>query len=198
MRIRLILTTGALVLACASLSTAQTTQASADSGPTLFGLKGTIDFGYRGTSDEGDGARYERYRDLRSGLFTRINLGAESATRLVDVNLFNIGYRDQSYDLGINAGKVKVGGFFNGIPLNYSYLTSTPWVETSTGVFTLDPAARTAVQNKVAGIVADTLSVRAGAESYPVRRWKVGDGMIIDGLGPDGISKRVLDVLRKR
>ena len=26
--------------------------------------------------------------------------------------------------------------------------------------------------------------------------WKVGDGMIIDGLGPDGISKRVLDVTR--
>ena len=26
--------------------------------------------------------------------------------------------------------------------------------------------------------------------------WKVGDGYIIDGLGPDGISKRVLDVTR--
>jgi NADH-quinone oxidoreductase subunit L len=26
--------------------------------------------------------------------------------------------------------------------------------------------------------------------------WKVGDGMIIDGLGPDGISARVLDVTR--
>jgi NADH-quinone oxidoreductase subunit L len=26
--------------------------------------------------------------------------------------------------------------------------------------------------------------------------WKVGDGMIIDGLGPDGITARVLDVTR--
>src|SRR5258705_11042889 len=26
--------------------------------------------------------------------------------------------------------------------------------------------------------------------------WKVGDGYIIDGLGPDGVSKRVLDVTR--
>lgn len=154
MRIRLILTTGALVLACASLSSAQTsTPASADSGPTLLGLKGTIDFGYRGTGDEGDAARYERYRDLRSGLFTRVTLGSESESKLVDVNLFNIGYRDQAYGVNVNAGRTKVGGFFNGIPLNYSYLTSTPWVETSTGVFTLDPAARTAVQNKVAGIV---------------------------------------------
>ena len=26
--------------------------------------------------------------------------------------------------------------------------------------------------------------------------WKVGDGIIIDGLGPDGIAARVLDVTR--
>jgi len=26
--------------------------------------------------------------------------------------------------------------------------------------------------------------------------WKVGDGLIIDGLGPDGISARVLDLTR--
>jgi NADH-quinone oxidoreductase subunit L len=27
--------------------------------------------------------------------------------------------------------------------------------------------------------------------------WKVGDGKIIDGLGPDGIAARVLDVTRE-
>jgi hypothetical protein len=27
-------------------------------------------------------------------------------------------------------------------------------------------------------------------------RWKVGDGYIIDGFGPDGVSARVLDVTR--
>jgi NADH-quinone oxidoreductase subunit L len=26
--------------------------------------------------------------------------------------------------------------------------------------------------------------------------WKVGDGLIIDGLGPDGVAARVLDVTR--
>jgi len=26
--------------------------------------------------------------------------------------------------------------------------------------------------------------------------WKVGDGMIIDGLGPDGIAARVMDATR--
>ena len=27
--------------------------------------------------------------------------------------------------------------------------------------------------------------------------WKVGDGAIIDGLGPDGIAARVLDIARR-
>jgi NADH-quinone oxidoreductase subunit L len=27
--------------------------------------------------------------------------------------------------------------------------------------------------------------------------WKVGDGMVIDGLGPDGISARVLDITNR-
>ena len=155
MRIKVILTTGALVLACASLSSAQSSaqQASADSGPTLFGLRGTIDFGFRTTGDEGDAARYERYRDLRSGVFSKITLGSTSDSRMVDVNAFNIGYRDQSYGVNVDTGKAKVMGFWDSIPLNYSYLTSTPWVESSPGVFTLDLAARTAVQNKVAGVV---------------------------------------------
>ncbi len=26
--------------------------------------------------------------------------------------------------------------------------------------------------------------------------WKKGDGMVIDGLGPDGVSARVIDVAR--
>ncbi|MGE3512391.1 MAG: hypothetical protein AB7N65_26295, partial [Vicinamibacterales bacterium] len=72
MRIRLTVTTGALVLACANASFAQ--GVSAPSGPTLFGLKGTIDFGLRGTGRDGDDARFERYRDLRSGVFSRIEL----------------------------------------------------------------------------------------------------------------------------
>jgi NADH-quinone oxidoreductase subunit L len=27
-------------------------------------------------------------------------------------------------------------------------------------------------------------------------RWKTGDGMVIDGMGPDGVSARVIDVTR--
>lgn len=152
MRIRLTIVTGALVLTCASLSSAQSDQ-PAPTGPTLFGLRGTLDFGFRGTGREGDDARYERYRDLRNGLFSRIALGQQTDEKLVAVNVFNIGYRDQAYNVDYNAGRTRVSGFFDSVPLNYSYLTSTPWVESSPGVFSLDAGIRTLVQNRVPGVV---------------------------------------------
>ncbi|MGC4086172.1 MAG: hypothetical protein QM736_29630 [Vicinamibacterales bacterium] len=59
----------------------------------------------------------------------------------------------ESYTASFTDGKAKYAGYFDSTPLSYSYLTSTPWRETSAGVFTLDAAARLQVQNKVAGVV---------------------------------------------
>lgn len=159
MRITPLLWAGALLALGVPGASAQTSgqpssaQAPTAAGPTIFGLRGTIDFGGRGTGGDGDDARFERYRDLRSGAFSRVSLGSESETRRVHVSAFNIGYRDQSYSVDYNAGRTKARGFFDSVPLNYSYLTSTPWVETSQGVFTLDANARTLVQNRVPGVV---------------------------------------------
>jgi len=150
MRIRLTLATSALVLACAGLSRAQTPAAD---GVSLFGLKGTIDFGFRGTDYDGDGARYERYRDLRSGVFSRIVLGDENERRRVAVRVENAGYRDGFYGAEYNAGRTRVAGSFDSIPLNYSYLTMTPWTETATGVFELDDTIQGLVQNRTPGVV---------------------------------------------
>lgn len=152
MRMRLTLTTGALVIACAGASQAQQAPPAA-SGPTLFGLKGTVDFGFRGTSTDGDAARYERYQDLRSGVFSRVVLGDETERRRVAVRLENIGYRNGFYGAEYQRGRTRASGSFDQIPLNYSYLTSSPWVEESTGVFTLDNLARTLVQNRTAGVI---------------------------------------------
>jgi len=121
--------------------------------PAFGGLTGTLDFGFRGESASGDEARLERYRDLRSGASTRLDFGKKTDQYLFDVRMENIGYHDQRYQLNYNGGKAKVSGSFDSIPLNYSYLTSTPWVEGAPGVFSLDAAARTAVQNKVVGVV---------------------------------------------
>lgn len=71
----------------------------------------------------------------------------------MNVTAFNVGYRDQSYNVDYNAGRMKVAGFFDGVPLNYSYLTSTPWVQTAPGVLTLDATARTLVQSRSVGVV---------------------------------------------
>ena len=151
MRIRLTIATGALLLASASLATAQQNPAAA--APIFGGLTGTIDFGFRSESTTGDEARYERYRDLRQGAFSHIQFGKDTDRYLFDARAENIGYHDQRYVVSYNGGAAKVTGSWDSIPLNYSYLTSTPWAETSAGVFTLNPAARLAVQNKIPGIV---------------------------------------------
>ena len=116
-------------------------------------VNGSVDFGFRGTSTSGDAARYERFRDLRDGSWTRFLYGKATDSYLFDARAQNIGYRDQRYTADYMGGKGRFAGTFDSIPLNYSYITSTPWVEQSPGVFTLDPAARQQVQaGQVVGI----------------------------------------------
>jgi len=149
MRNRITTLTAALVLASASMVMAQ--QKPADStGAAAAPSFGSIDVGLRVTSASGDEARYERYRDLRNGVNVNFNFGKETAESLFSVKGKNVGYQDQSYDAKYANGKFKVIGFWDSIPLNYSYQTVTPWVEGAQGAFTLDPASRTAVQNKTA------------------------------------------------
>ena len=66
MRIRLTIATGALLLASANLAVAQQAPQSSNP-PAVEGVTGTVDIGVRSESTTGDEARYERYRDLRSG-----------------------------------------------------------------------------------------------------------------------------------
>ena len=151
MRNRLMIVTAALLLTSTGPAMAQQPPAApAEAAPTL----GSIDVGFRGSSTDGDTARYERYRDLRDGAFSRINFSKVTDTYVFKAKLDNIGYRDQRYLADYdNSGKVKVGAQWDSVPLNYSYLSSTPWVEQAPGVFTLDRAARLLVQNNAPGIV---------------------------------------------
>ena len=114
---------------------------------------GIVDVGIRAGTTTGDLARYERYRDLRNGAFSRVQFGKDSDRYRFSLGASNIGYRDQNYYANYTNGKAKYSGSFDSIPLNYSYLTSTPWRETQPGVFTLDAAARLQVQSKVPGVV---------------------------------------------
>jgi len=147
------LTSFMTALLCTLALQANAQQPSATPPAVTLPELGSIDFGFRGTDVEGDVARYERYRDLRTGAFSRIRFGRETDRTMWNGGADNIGYRDQRYFGNYASGKTRVSGLWDSTPLNYSYLTSTPWVETSPGVFALDVAARTAVQNKVPGIV---------------------------------------------
>ncbi len=115
------------------------------------GWTGTIDFGARMNSLEGDKARYQRYSDLRNGAATRFTVGKETSQYVFSAAVENVGYRDQRYLANFDHnGRVKMAFMWDSIPLNYSYASSTPWVEQSPGVFTLDRAARLLVQNGAA------------------------------------------------
>ncbi len=93
----------------------------------------------------GDEARYERYRDLRSGANINFLFNKETATWTFEVKATNVGYRDQRYTANFNSRRVKASFLFDSTPLNYGYGLQTPYV-CSTGSCTLDPAVRTTIQ----------------------------------------------------
>jgi hypothetical protein len=135
------------------LSTGQTPAppASQPSVPeTTAPERGLFDFGYRGTDTDDDEARYERYRDLRNGAASRFTFAQETTSYAASANAFNIGYRDQRYGLDYARSKTRFAFQYDSIPINYGYLTYSPWTVNDSGVLTLDLAARQQVQNRLA------------------------------------------------
>jgi MtrB/PioB family decaheme-associated outer membrane protein len=118
-------------------------------GPTAPTL-GTLDFGFRGTDADVDEARYERYRDLRTGAASRFTFAKETTSYAVDAGAFNLGYHDQEYALTYDRRRTSVSFDWDSIPTNFSYLSYSPWTVGDDGVLTLAPAARQQVQNRAA------------------------------------------------
>lgn len=147
MRNRLMSVTAALLLASATVAMAQ----SAEQGSAR--TSGTVDIGFRTSTVTGDEARFERYRDLANGAYTNISFGKETKKYAFNVGAQNIGYRDQRYALDYANSRLTLAASWNSTPLNYCYNCLTPWVESSGNVWTLDAAARTAVQNRVPGVI---------------------------------------------
>jgi len=116
------------------------TQGTADAPFT-----GTVDVGGLFTGTDGDAARYERYRDLRDGVFTNVRVSRFTDTFQLGASAQHAGYRDQRYDLSYIRPKFNFAFDFTGIPLNYSYITRTPYTRDG-GVLTLDDGAQRAVQ----------------------------------------------------
>jgi hypothetical protein len=113
--------------------------------PVPGAAAGTADIGGMFTTTVGDAARYERYRDMRDGAYTNLSLGRETGSYLFDATAWHIGYRDQRYHLEYQRSRFAFGFNWISLPLNYSYLTRTPYVTNGT-TLTLPDSAQSAVQ----------------------------------------------------
>ena len=143
--------TRATILILALLVTpAATVMAQPDTPPPPKPV-GTFDLGYRGSDVTGDAARFQRYRDIRAqGAGFNFAVSRDASTWTGKASGRNVGYRDQRFDGMLARGRLTMTFSWIQTPLFYGDTTSTAYVQSAPGVFTLDPAARLAVQNGTA------------------------------------------------
>jgi MtrB/PioB family decaheme-associated outer membrane protein len=110
---------------------------------------GTVDFGVRATNVDGDEARYQRFRDLRSGVYgTNLLAGRRSEDWTFEVQGWNVGYRDQRYIADIQSvGRLNARFMWDQIPMFISRDTSTLYTELPTGVFRIEDTIQQQIQS---------------------------------------------------
>jgi MtrB/PioB family decaheme-associated outer membrane protein len=122
--------------------------AEEDEHPPLPTTYGSIDFGVRATHLDGDGARYERYRDMGDGLFLdRARYNTEKRGWMIDLEADHAGRRDQRFGgMAVRPGQVKIWGQWDQIPMLMSRTTRTLFSATSPGLLQIDDAIQSQVQ----------------------------------------------------
>ena len=111
-------------------------------------MTGWIDFGVRGSDITGDGARYERYRDLGDGAaFETFRFNQERGQWLFTGAADHVGRDDQRYrgDV-VKPGKVKTWVMWDQIRMLMSRTTETLFVPTSPNVFEINNEFQSAIQ----------------------------------------------------
>jgi MtrB/PioB family decaheme-associated outer membrane protein len=109
---------------------------------------GSVDFGARATTIDGDEARAQRYRDLRSGVYANnLIVGRRTQDWALEAQGWNIGYRDQRYQVDIQrVGRLTASFLYDQIPLWISADTRTLYVQTQPGVFRLEDSMQQQLQ----------------------------------------------------
>lgn len=109
---------------------------------------GTIDLGARVSTVDGDAARFQRYRDLRSGVYANAAVaGRRTQDWTLEAHAWNIGYRDQRYQLDVQrVGRLTGTFLWDQIPLFISGDTRTHYTETQPGVFRLEDSMQQTIQ----------------------------------------------------
>jgi MtrB/PioB family decaheme-associated outer membrane protein len=148
MRISGILWTLAVALIPMGVRAQEPAPAAAPPAAPSSPWSGSIDFGVRGTDLKGDGARYERYRDLGNGLFLEdARVKRDQGNWLVDLGAEHVGRRDQRYTGNIvRPGKLKGWLMWDQIPMLLSNTTRTLFTGIGSGVLSIDNALQTQVQ----------------------------------------------------
>lgn len=139
--------TGFLILAFALVP--MTANAQTAAAPDTKSNSGWVDFGVRGTSLKGDGARYERYRDLGDGLFLEtFRWQAETGGWFVNLNADHAGRADQRYNgRFVRPGQFKGWATWDQIPMLLSRTTRSPFSMVGANEFRLDDAVQLQLQN---------------------------------------------------
>jgi MtrB/PioB family decaheme-associated outer membrane protein len=130
--------------------------ARAQETPTEEPSVGSVDFGGQFTTTDGDEARYERYRDLRSsGLVDAFKYNRTKDAWQFNMTADHVGHRDQRYAAQFwKYDRAKVSFMWDQIPLFYStgdrdafgLLSATPYSGVGTGEYRLDDAVQADLQ----------------------------------------------------
>jgi MtrB/PioB family decaheme-associated outer membrane protein len=144
MRNRFVAAFAALLLASTNLAQAQTPPTKP--APPDVPSNGLADVGVRFGTDDGDEARFERYRDLRPGAATLFEWTKNTDSYRFNAGASNIGYRDSRYSGDYYSGKLAVSGIFDSIPINYLYDANSFWTTDGRGRFTLPTDVRLGIQ----------------------------------------------------
>ena len=110
---------------------------------------GSVDFGGRVTEVDGDQARYQRYRDLRSGVYaTNLLIGRRTPEWNIEAQAWNVGYRDQKYQVDMQrVGRLSASFLWDQIPMWISGDTRTLYTQTAPGIFRLEDAMQQEIQS---------------------------------------------------
>ena len=117
---------------------------------------GMIDFGVRATSLDGEGSRFERYRDLGDGLFLeRVNVKRNTPGWALEFQGEHVGRRDQRLIASALApGKLRATVMWDQIPMLLSRSTRSLYTGIGTGTLSIDDALQAQVQATPAAIAA--------------------------------------------
>ena len=115
---------------------------------------GQFETGVRFSDINGDEARAQRMRDLRSGpTLDRLWYSRDHKTWIFDAEADHVGYRDQRYFVRYQQpGRVAAEFEWDQTPLFYASTTVTPFRQEGRAIFRLTDQAQAAVQNRTGTI----------------------------------------------